>query len=50
MSAPENTEHFIEAVQERIDYFRKEYHLTYAEAIGALEIIKMSLYEEMCDA
>lgn len=46
MKEPSNIEHFVEAIQERIDYFRKEYQLTYAETIGALEMIKLGLWDE----
>jgi len=30
----------------RIDYWRKEAELTYAETIGVLEILKMDMYAE----
>lgn len=40
---------FVEAIEERIDYFRKEYEMTYAEAVGCLEIIKFDLLSEMKD-
>jgi len=39
-------EQLIEVIEKNIDYFRMEYELTYAETIGALEIIKMNLYDE----
>lgn len=37
---------FVEDINNKINYYRKEYLLTYAEVIGVLEIIQMSLYEE----
>lgn len=37
----------IEDIQNRIDYWRKEASLTYAETIGAVEIIKSDLIKEM---
>ena len=37
-------EQLIEVIEKNIDYFRMEYELTYAETIGALEIIKMNLW------
>ncbi len=38
---------FIEALHDKIDYFRKEFNLTYAEAVGGLEIVKFDILEEM---
>lgn len=35
-----SVEHFIETITDKIDYFRKEYKLTYSELVGALELIK----------
>lgn len=44
---------FRDDLQSRIDYHRSENQLSYAEAIGVLEIIshdlKMELYEEESD-
>lgn len=40
-------EQLIEDLNSRIDYWRKEASLSYAETIGALEIIKADLIEEM---
>lgn len=33
-------------VRQRIDYFRDEFDLTYAEAIGCLDILKQELLKE----
>lgn len=49
---PENEDRinrFVKAIEERIDYFRREYDLTYAEAVGCMEIIKYDLMREMAD-
>jgi len=35
-----SVDHFVAVMTQKIDYFRREYHLTYAEAVGALELIK----------
>jgi len=39
-----------ETIMKTLDYFRKEYNLTYAEVIGVIEIIKhtviLETYEE----
>lgn len=34
---------FIEAIESQISYFSKEYSLSIAEAIGALELIKQDI-------
>ena len=34
-------------IQGRIDYFRQEYEISYAEVIGMLEIIKQDMYMEI---
>ena len=47
MIMPKPVEQLIEDVQNRIDYWRKEASLTYAETIGAIEIIKADLIKEM---
>jgi hypothetical protein len=44
---PQPVEQLIEDIQSRIDYWRKEASLTYAETIGAIEIIKADLIKEM---
>jgi len=36
----------IEALEEKIDYFRKEYQLDAGDCISALEIIKLSIFME----
>ena len=40
---------FIVELGNLVDYFRKEYNLTYAEAIGCLDIIKHRLLVECED-
>lgn len=35
------------AIHEQIDYFRKEYRMTYAEAIGGLYIVLNDLDHEL---
>ena len=45
MSA-ETTEKFISDIRSRIDYFRDEFNITYAEAIGSLDILKYELLDE----
>jgi hypothetical protein len=40
---------FTDEINRLIDYYRKEYQLTYSETIGALEIIKMELFHEAND-
>lgn len=42
----EDINHLVEVINENINYFRQEYKLSYAETIGALEIIKMDLFNE----
>jgi len=46
MSA-ESTTAFIKETTSNIEYFRKEHEITYAELVGALEIIKEGVFEEM---
>lgn len=41
-----NIEAFTEAIQKQIDYFRKEYEMTLAEAVGVLEVVKHQLIQE----
>jgi len=43
-----NTENLIDVLQAKIDYFHKKYGLTYGEVIGALECIKLNLWDEAC--
>lgn len=43
-------EQLMDDLNTRIDYWRKEADLTYAEAIGALECVKAGLVKEMLDA
>ena len=42
----EATAEFCGRVEEVLDYCRQEWDLTYAEAIGCLELIKANLIEE----
>jgi len=37
----------IEDVEARLDYFRREYDLTYCKAVGALEIVKEGILLEL---
>lgn len=37
---------FLDDLRSRIDYFRAEFDLTYAAAIGCLEIVKQELVTE----
>lgn len=46
LSMERAVEHFIEEVHRTLDRMRFEYEMSYAEAIGALEIIKMDLLSE----
>jgi len=43
----DSTEKFFQKVQEDIEYFRKEFDLTYAELLGALELIKADIIKEI---
>jgi len=45
----ESTARLIDALQLKIDYFRREYDLTYGEVIGALECLKLNLWDEVCE-
>ena len=38
---------FLIDIRGRVNYFRQEFNLTYAEAIGCLEIVKAELLEEV---
>ena len=46
MSA-ESVGRFIEDIDSRILYFRTEYEMSYAEAIGSLDLIKHALMTEV---
>jgi len=39
-------DYLVEAITAKIDYCREEYNLTYGEAIGVLEFIKIKLINE----
>ena len=41
------TSRFYEELSRVVDYFRKEFDLTYFEAIGGLEVLKLQLFKEM---
>lgn len=41
---------FINDVEGRIQYFAKEHQLSYAEAIGCLEVLKAGLIQDVKDA
>ena len=41
------SEHFVKELECLIDRVRLEYELTYAEAIGCLELVKFDLMGEM---
>ncbi len=45
----ETADKFESDIRERIEYFRKEFDLSYREAIGVLEIVKFELLSEMLD-
>lgn len=47
MTEPEKIMMFIEDIEARIDYHRAENHLTYAAALGCLDIIMDNLRREM---
>ena len=40
---------FRNELHNRIDYFRKEFNLTYSEAISGLEIVKFDILQEMLE-
>lgn len=42
----EGVEALSEYIDAKIDYFRKEYEMTYAEVIGVLECTKFNLLNE----
>lgn len=44
-----NTDQLMDDLNARIDYWRKEGDLTYAETIGALECVKAGLVQEMLE-
>ncbi len=51
MGEPKNTvEAFISELDRKIEYFRQEFDLTYAEAVGCLELVKHRLIREVFDA
>ena len=45
----ETADKFESDIRERIEYFRTEFHLSYGEAVGILEILKFELLTEMLD-
>ena len=48
MSA-ESTSKFIGEIRGRVEYFRDEFDITYAEAVGVLDIVKHELLAEVLD-
>lgn len=46
MSEQEQAQHLANELSAVIDRFRAEYDISYATAIGCLEIIKMDLFRE----
>lgn len=47
MSRSRRVVHFLTELEKLIDRFRAEYDLTYAEAVGCLEIVQQALIVEM---
>jgi len=39
-----------EDIDDRIDYYRQEYEMTYAEIIGLLEMCKLDMYMEALES
>lgn len=44
----EGTDALSEAIEDKIDYFRKEFEMTYGEVVGVLEFIKFNMLQESC--
>ena len=42
----ESVDAFVDEITNRLEYFRQEFDLTYAESVGALEILKQALILE----
>lgn len=42
----QNIEAFTEAIDKKVDYFRKEYNMTLAESVGVLEVVTHALIQE----
>jgi len=42
-------DNFREEVERVVDYFRREFSLTYSEAVGVLEMVKFDLLQESTD-
>ena len=47
--ADRSTDEFRKAILRQLDYFRDEFNLTYAAAIGVLTIITVALATEVTD-
>ena len=41
------TDRLSDEIWKTINYFRKEYELTYSQMIGVLEIVKLDMYKEL---
>jgi hypothetical protein len=46
----QTSDKFKEAIESQIEYFRREFDLTYSEAIGVLEMCKLDLYQEQVES
>lgn len=47
MGSAVGTDRLREEFEEKIDYFRKEYEISYAEVIGVLRIVARGIEDEM---
>ena len=44
-----SVEEFVVRVERELDYFRQEWEISYAEVIGALEIVKQRMISELME-
>ena len=49
MSKQDHIQEFQDEIYRKVDYFRYEFNVSYAEIIGVLEVIKTSLVNELLD-
>lgn len=49
MESHEGSNRLIEAFHQKIDYFRKEYDISYAELIGVLRIVSREVEDELLE-
>jgi len=49
MSKKDHIQEFQDEVYRKVDYFRYEFDVSYAEIIGVLEVIKTTLVNELLD-